>query len=363
MATSDPLEKEVIFPLILNLKTKSEDVLKLQTLIDELEDEIVRTYDGKVDLRAFKGSWTKRLTTAAQFLNTPLSDEAASWKRVEKRLETRSTTTTSLEQEAALDDLCSQALNTSSPSSLSSSSSSSSSSSLLKVKLSAADKEAIKKRFSNLDSEKFWILQASIAQAEKEGMQPIPVERKVIDFALSCNYYHPSQSLILDLGDSNWETVFTEDELDELRTAGQPILCQVPKELNQLFKDLAKIKNAADIFQYARQMPLDPLNEPLKVWLSTELQNVARLFLSTGSFTITDLPERDQLYKTFGFFNTIFQGSDIDAKGTETSSEASASAMNSKRRLSSIDAIANRKMGRRADSLFKCGTTELVARK
>ena len=59
----------------------------------------------------------------------------------------------------------------------------------------------------------------------------------------------------------------------------------------------------------------DPATEHLKVWMSHELENIARLFFKTRSFNIADMPETDQQYLPFGFLNTIFLGSDVVAKG------------------------------------------------
>lgn len=62
----------VICPLILKLKEIGEDNLKLPTLLDELEEEIVDAYDGEIEMRSFKGSWIKKITTAASLLNIHL---------------------------------------------------------------------------------------------------------------------------------------------------------------------------------------------------------------------------------------------------------------------------------------------------
>ncbi|KAI9492324.1 hypothetical protein BDB00DRAFT_873589 [Zychaea mexicana] len=106
-------------------------------------------------------------------------------------------------------------------------------------------------------------------------------------FALGCEYYHPSQSLILDLGDKNWSSVFSEEELDEICGASGDLPCGVPKELEQCFESLKELKTGAEVFKYARSIEItDPTKETLKVWLSTELQNIASLFLETGTFDI-----------------------------------------------------------------------------
>ncbi|KAI9488485.1 hypothetical protein BDB00DRAFT_932686 [Zychaea mexicana] len=202
----------------------------------------------------------------------------------------------------------------------------------------------------------FWQLETSIAQAAKDGTDPVSVEEKVMDFALSCNYYHPSQPLILDVSDKNWINVFTEAELLEIKNKGGALECTLPGHQTST----TKVKTSAEVFKYARSIIInDPLTEPLEVWFSAELQNVARLFFKTHSFDIYNMPETDQQYLAFGFFATVFQGSNIVPKGTETSSEANANAVNSSRQLSSVTAISNRKMGRRGDTIFKYGSFEL----
>ncbi|KAI9278969.1 hypothetical protein BDA99DRAFT_554561 [Phascolomyces articulosus] len=139
----------------------------------------------------------------------------------------------------------------------------------------------------------------TMGQAEEDNAEPISVEEKVMTFALQCDYYHPSQSLILDLGDKNWCSVFSEEELDELHGAGGDLPCGVPKELEQCFKSLTKSRQS--------------LNEVIS-WQKGK---------------------------------------------TKKSSEANVSAVNQNRQLSSIMPISNRKMGRRGDTIFNSGHIEL----
>ncbi|KAI9492311.1 hypothetical protein BDB00DRAFT_873580 [Zychaea mexicana] len=250
----------------------------------------------------------------------------------------------------------------SSPSLSSSLSSSSTSLAAFKTKLTAADKVTLTEKlqnFNKLHKDYFWVLDATMRQAEVDDVEPISVEEKVMAFASQCEYYHLSQSLILDLGDKNWSSVFNEEQLDEIRGAGGDLPCGVPKELEQCFESLKELKTGAEVFKYARSIEItDPTKETLKVWLSTELQKVASLFLETGTFDIGSLMESDQLYRCFDFFATVFKGSSILAKGTEKSSEANATSVNQDRTLSAIKLIANRKMERRVDMLFNCGHIE-----
>ncbi|KAI9489498.1 hypothetical protein BDB00DRAFT_770562, partial [Zychaea mexicana] len=254
---------------------------------------------------------------------------------------------------------------TTSSSSHPSSPSSSSSSSLptLATRLAEKDKEMLRERFEQFTQRNkvnFWVLDATKAQARMDGASPLSVEEKVMNFALTCNFYYPSQSLILDLTDNNWNDVFTRDELEEVNKEGGSLVCHEPEELNREFAGLRRVKTSVGAYQYARAIEInDPVIEHLKVWMSRELQNIAHLFFESHSFNIAGMPETDQQYIAFGFFNSIFVGSDIVARGTENSSEANANVINSSRQLSSVTAINKRKMGRRCDTIYKYGAREL----
>ncbi|KAI7855945.1 hypothetical protein BDC45DRAFT_567900 [Circinella umbellata] len=143
----------------------------------------------------------------------------------------------------------------------------------------------------------------------------------------------------------------------------------VPEELDECFQGLGGLKTSGDSFKYSRKIDIDdPKNELLKVWFCNEVEKISSLFLKTGSFNIGELIESDQLYVGFGFFSSIFRGSNIVAKETELSSKANATFINQNRLLSSTDPIQNRKMGRRGDTIFSCrdielGCTEIGAEK
>lgn len=195
---------KVICPLILKLKEIGEDNLKLPTLLDELEEEIVDAYDGEIEMRSFKGSWIKKITTAASLLNIHLvsvknefflvikvltrwpfkSTGTPSWRNIEQKIALKSDTTPSETEAVSTSEANSTSNNHTTRSQVSKSSSSP-----LKVKLTATDKQAIKANFEKLDSLQFWTLEATVAQAAREGIEAISVEQKVIEFALSCNYH------------------------------------------------------------------------------------------------------------------------------------------------------------------------------
>ncbi|KAG2204900.1 hypothetical protein INT45_002703, partial [Circinella minor] len=50
------------------------------------------------------------------------------------------------------------------------------------------------------------------------------------------------------LGDKNWSSAFSEEELNELRGAGDSLPCSVPQELEQCFAGPKKLKTGAHVF-------------------------------------------------------------------------------------------------------------------
>ncbi|KAG2217669.1 hypothetical protein INT45_006178 [Circinella minor] len=364
MATEHTLIIEATESFLLEVqKNRGEQSANLQEIIDHLENYIVSSSTA-TDIHLTKRIYTRLIKTVADSLQMSIVGENISWKRIERRLGSNGNNIATSSEGLVESSNPATSVVEDVPLSSSSSSMASSSTSLpsLKTKITPEDRSLLTNKFQNFKKNHqndFWVLEATMKQTE-DGTEPISVEEKVMEFALRCEYYHPSQSLILDLGDKNWSSVFSEEELDELRGAGDNLPCSIPEELEQCFAGLNKLKTGADVFRYARMLEIDdPSNELLKVWLSTELQKIAKLFLKTGTFDIDNLMESDQLYRCFDFLATIFEGSDIIAKGTEKSSEANATAVNQNRQLSSIKAISNRKMGRRGDIIFSSGHTEL----
>ncbi|KAI9494784.1 hypothetical protein BDB00DRAFT_927974 [Zychaea mexicana] len=379
---------EAITCFLVEAKEKGEHCVKVQEIVDNFQNDIVS--DCRVaDVISVKASWIRNISRAAESLGLTvasannfscLCDKAkVSWKSIERLSKdthnaTSSNQNTNIrpEQEANASASPTPAPAPSSSSALASPTPAPSSSSLpsssnslpsLKTEISPGDKANLQHGFAAFKRKHqndFWILNATRERARDQNIEPLSVEEKVMDFALSCEFYHPSQSLIVDLGDSNWLRVFTEEELDELREAGDDMDFSAPKELEQNFQEILKLKDSTELFNYARSIPIvDPSKETLKVWLSIELQNIAQLFLETGSFDVSTMMETDQLHLVFGFLSSVVRRSDIVVKGTEGSSEANADALNNDRQLSSVKPIAKRKMGRRGDLIFESGKLEL----
>ncbi|KAI9467462.1 hypothetical protein BDB00DRAFT_880570 [Zychaea mexicana] len=198
--------------------------------------------------------------------------------------------------------------------------------------------------FAKLDLEKFWTLKATEKEAAKKKEKPKAVEEKIMEFARKCNYHPPSQSLILDIEDDHWESVFTTDELGELEEDhGNPLLLpKMPK----------------DVYKYAQKIDHDPIDDPLLAWLTMTLMSVSLLCMKHADVKEGYL-ESDKQYQMWGFINTVFIGSPITAYSKEKSSKANATASNSKRKLSAVEEVQRKAMGRKMDAIYISGGKEL----
>ncbi|KAI7852101.1 hypothetical protein BDC45DRAFT_537672 [Circinella umbellata] len=234
-------------------------------------------------------------------------------------------------------------------------------------------------------------------KAREQNIQPVSVEEKVMDFALKCEYYQyfnfnkltlpslsPSQSLIVDLGDSNWLEVFSEEELQELREVGGDIDYSVPEELEQCFQEIMKLQRAIflimpKVFLLLILLKKDskrgylPNEQILPDRFSKPVHSNPPLFAQIG-YGPRSVQKAGEVRR--GFCNSPSEGvqsaksegvakierfdySDSVVRGTEGTSKANTDALNNVHQLSSVKPIANRKMGRRGDTIFEAGKLEL----
>ncbi|KAI7851517.1 hypothetical protein BDC45DRAFT_571999 [Circinella umbellata] len=155
------------------------------------------------------------------------------------------------------------------------------------TKITAGKKNKLQAIFITLDQDKFWYPQVTLKEADPKGLF---VEERVVQFALNCNYCHPNQQLILDLGDSNWDEVFAKEEKKEIEDAG-----------------------SRDAYDFLRALSIDPEEESMLAWLSA---------------------------------------THVVALGKEKSSAANLTATNNKRRISAVDPVENKKMGLKTDTVY-----------
>ncbi|KAG2219831.1 hypothetical protein INT45_006274 [Circinella minor] len=259
--------------------------ISIQDIINKMENTIVDTWPNVQNMEDRKSDWIRRINLCARRLKITLVDTPSSSKNLSLTYSKKSNVTS-----------CSGSV-------------------ALKIPLSPQDKNDIAKMLDNLDRDNFWVLKATIKDAAKSKTKPKSVEEKIRDFAVSCNFVHPSQSLIIDVGDHHWNDVFTTEELKEIRKEGEPILRPIPKDVDEKLTDLQNMTSALQAYRYGHQLDHDPISDSLMSWLS-------------------------KLYK-------------------EMTSEANATALNGKRKLSAVDATEKKKMGRRTDTIYKASGVEL----
>ncbi|KAI9484920.1 hypothetical protein BDB00DRAFT_878338 [Zychaea mexicana] len=79
----------------------------------------------------------------------------------------------------------------------------------------------------------------------------------------------PTQSLILDLGDDNLSSVFSEAQLDAIEAFGDPLLPSLSPEITSILDDVAKLATPLQAYEYGRSLKHNLVEEPLKTWLSS----------------------------------------------------------------------------------------------
>ncbi|EIE83864.1 hypothetical protein RO3G_08569 [Rhizopus delemar RA 99-880] len=338
--------KEVVCPAISKLAGDG-TIVSLQAVIAYLEDYIVQSSDPNATINAIQGSWTKRIIACGKLLNVSIEKRNVNWKSIASRLQ-------HLAGNNIVNDTASSIV-----SSDVSTTTTSSSCTVLKHLLTELDKNAIKQMFDQLDKSKCWILESTRQLAVDQQCELESVEQKMRRFALSCEYAHPCHSLILDLCDQHWQDVFKSEELEELFAFGKPILRSQPKELDDLLDQLEKLTSASDAYKFVQRLDYDVEKEQLKAWLATTLMSTARLFIHSKNKNVLDLMETDKLYLLWGFINSVFWDSPVQAISKEKGSMANADARNRKRLLSAMKQTPNAKQGHKMDTIYLAGDNEL----
>ncbi|KAG2224554.1 hypothetical protein INT45_004399 [Circinella minor] len=219
------------------------------------------------------------------------------------------------------------------------------------------EKARVQELFDEMDKNNLWILEETKRAAANEVGEALSVEEKILKFALSCNFRHPSQLFILDLTDKHWENVFTQKELQELEETGDKVLVPVDNAIEEKLNELNEFDTAEDVYSYSRTIDHNPKEQPWLAWFTMTLMKTAYPFIH--NVNISTYLESDKQYLLWGFLNDIFTGSNIAAQGKEKTSKASATQSNNKRKLSAIDEVKRKAMGRRMDCIYIGGSKEL----
>ncbi|KAI9466416.1 hypothetical protein BDB00DRAFT_880667 [Zychaea mexicana] len=336
--------------------SKTTKKISYQQIIDHLADDIVSSCDATKEnaIDDLKSFWIYELERATCDAEITLIRAEPSFENIKKKLEDK--------MEVTQGNGPATAVTTTKPAtpSISPKAKAKSTSTASSKLLTKEEKQQIDKMFAKLDLEKFWTLKATEKEAAKKKEKPKAVEEKIMEFARKCNYHPPSQSLILDIEDDHWESVFTTDELGELEEDhGNPLLLPVTECIaDKLTELLQTVKTPKDVYKYAQKIVHDPIDDPLLVWLTMTLMSVSLLCMKHADVKEGYL-ESDKQYQMWGFINTVFIGSPITAYSKEKSSKANATASNSKRKLSAVEEVQRKAMGRKMDAIYISGGKEL----
>ncbi|KAI9495887.1 hypothetical protein BDB00DRAFT_759551 [Zychaea mexicana] len=232
--------------------------------------------------------------------------------------------------------------------------------SYLNLGITEEEKTSVQALFDEMDQNRLWILEATkraAASQEAETDQVISVEEKMLQFALNCNFRHPSQWFILDLSDEHWEDVFTKEELKELQETGDEVLTPVDDAIEGKLDELNELNTAEDAYSYSRTIEHDPKKQPWLAWFAMTLVKTAYPFIH--DVDISTYLESDKQYLSWGFLNDIFIGSNIAAQGKEKTSKTNATQTNNKRTLSATEEVKRKAIGRRMDCIYTGSLKEL----
>ncbi|KAG1076935.1 hypothetical protein G6F42_025183 [Rhizopus arrhizus] len=171
---------------------------------------------------------------------------------------------------------------------------------------------------------------------------------------------YPAHSFILDLGDDNMKNIFSQEELLEIQDFGSSLLVHpVNNSISSDLTLLGEMDDILEVYNHFRRLDYHPLLDHLVAWLAMSITNTSFNFL--GSRPLTASFESDNLYNFWGFLNTTCFYSKIEVISKEKSSIANGKAMNAKRKLSSLEEVSRKAVGRNMDTIYVDGEMEIGA--
>ncbi|KAI7900632.1 uncharacterized protein BX663DRAFT_151916 [Cokeromyces recurvatus] len=179
-------------------------------------------------------------------------------------------------------------------------------------------------------------------------------------FALACTFEHPCHSLILDSGDQCWETVFTKEDLNEIKTFKLKRLPNLPTDLENYFNSLLLLSTENDLdklYTNVKAANFHPRNDKALAWAQTIVLNTIKLFMS-NYFPLSDQSEADILRRIWLLIDTVFDYSAIKSRSGEKSSTSSSYGLNVARTIANINQAARKLMGRKVDMVYKLQPNE-----
>ncbi|KAI9364102.1 hypothetical protein BD770DRAFT_309044, partial [Pilaira anomala] len=207
--------------------------------------------------------------------------------------------------------------------------------------LSTEDKKKIKNIFENLDEKNMWVLSSSTV-----------VERKMMEFAMSCEYEHPVHSMIMDPDDRCWTDVFTSEELDEIRKFNLKPLPQLPEEMKLYMDEFRTYNDIEELYEKVQERKLHPKRDPCLKWVQDSLYNCLKLFFAEY-LPLTDQTEGDLMRRIWSCVDTVFDFSSLKCRSGEKSSVSSSEGRNYDRCLGGVKKLTRKATGHKMDMIFK----------
>ncbi|KAI9469338.1 hypothetical protein BDB00DRAFT_880202, partial [Zychaea mexicana] len=135
----------------------------------------------------------------------------------------------------------------------------------------------------------------------------------------------PSQSLIFDPQDKIWATVFTEEELQEIKTNKAPELTPLPDSMNEYLAEYSKLQNLDAIVVNGKHN-FHRLNQPDLHWMNMSIAKA--LDVLYYDYLSKSRSEADLLKHVWSIIDCCFFEGDIDITSGEHNSKSTSSRVN-----------------------------------
>ncbi|KAI9272206.1 hypothetical protein EDC94DRAFT_638785 [Helicostylum pulchrum] len=334
IASIDPKHKEAIVSAVAEISVAGV-TMSINAISQQLTPTIVNGYDD-TSFFIYKAVWVRRIISTLQLFNIPYKKSKINWENIFCLIQDKKLGIYNVENNPNLYDASSSKTTTSRVASEESSSSSDGSSMMKQVLLEPEDKIAIEELYKNLNPMNMWKLSSA------------------------CSLEHPCHSLILDSRDQCWETVFTKEDLKEIKTFKLKRLPNLPADLENYFNSLLLLSTENDLEKLYTDMKaanFHPRNDEALAWAQTTVLNTIKLFMS-NYFPLSDQSEAGILRRIWLLIDTVFDYSAIKARSGEKSSISSSDGLNAARTIANINQAARKLMGRKVDMVYKLQPNE-----
>ncbi|KAI8353257.1 hypothetical protein EDC96DRAFT_546454 [Choanephora cucurbitarum] len=144
------------------------------------------------------------------------------------------------------------------------------------------------------------------------------------EFALKCAVEHPSQSLILDLYDTNLAGVFTQEEEEILAEGGFPLENDLDTAYREILNSLSKYDELEEVIEKIEAKGRSDFAK--KKWLKNALTSALFLFTENDILNLQNYEDEDELlYSLWSFIKTLLIGTGGEVHGHAQANEVSTS--------------------------------------